>query len=245
MNATDQGREIRQSGRLGLYMACLARLLRGDKVSHLLRPSLNRRFEEIYRRGIWGKREHGHTVSGLGSELESTETLRRELPGLLDRLGTQTLLDVGCGDFNWLSQIDLKQRYIGVDVVRSVIAENTETYASDPAGNRSFLVLDATKEPLPQADTVLCRDVLFHLSFDDAARLLANIAAMKPKFLLTTSDTSVTENTDIISGDFGNINLQRPPYGLPEPQIVIRDNHVYAGRIIGVWSIDDLIGGAL
>lgn len=242
MSATDQGREIQQTGRLGLYKAYLGRLLRGDRVSHLLRPSLNRRFEEIYRRGIWGKRAHGHSASGLGSEIAATETLRRELPEVLDRLGALTLLDIGCGDFNWLSQVDLKQRYIGVDIVRSVIAENNETYASDPAGNRTFSVLDATREPLPQADTVLCRDVLFHLSFDDAARLFANIAAMKPKFLLTTSDTSVTENTDILSGDFRNINLQRPPYGLPEPQSVIRDNHVHAGRIIGVWSLDDLVG---
>jgi len=239
MSGPEDGREIQQTGRLGLYKAYLVRLLRGDRVSHLLRPSLNRRFEAIYRRGIWGKRAHGHSASGLGSEIAATETLRRELPDILERLGTQTLLDIGCGDFNWLSQVDLKQRYIGIDIVRDVIAENNGTYAAD---NRAFSVLDATRDPLPQADTVLCRDVLFHLSFDDAARLFANVAAMRPNYLLTTSDTSVTENKDIISGDFRNINLQRPPYGLPEPQIVIRDNHVYAGRVIGVWSIDDLAG---
>ena len=54
----------------------------------------------------------------------------------------------------------------------SVIFRNQERHGSP---SRSFVVADAVSDPLPEADVVLCREVLFHLGFADIRRLLGNV----------------------------------------------------------------------
>jgi hypothetical protein len=44
---------------------------------------------------------------------------------VLHDLGAQSLLDAGCGDFNWMRTVDLPGiKYIGVDVVSDLIERN-------------------------------------------------------------------------------------------------------------------------
>src|SRR5713101_3224375 len=102
-----------------------ARLLKGvlgEKLyADLRRRSLafrsNRRaFTEIYERHLWGCSE---SVSGVGSTLEGSRSIGNVLPQLLHDLGAQSLIDAGCGDFNWMRTVELPGiKYIGVDVVR-------------------------------------------------------------------------------------------------------------------------------
>jgi len=56
-------------------------------------------FAEIFQRNAWASRE---SVSGTGSELGRTYHLRRELPVVLSELNVRSLLDLPCGDFNWM-----------------------------------------------------------------------------------------------------------------------------------------------
>src|ERR1019366_3658291 len=119
------------------------------------------------------------------SELVNTDKVRRELQPLLKALGTRTLLDVGCGDFLWMKEINLDCQYIGIDIVEDVIAANRRLYASE---TRIFEHLDATIDVLPKADTVLCREVLFHLCFADIWKVLANIKRSEAVFLIATND---------------------------------------------------------
>src|SRR4051812_10120929 len=68
-------------------------------------------FTEIYRRQLWGS---GETVSGYGSTIAGTEPLRTALPLLLRKLGVRTLIDIPCGDFNWMRKVELEvDEYIG------------------------------------------------------------------------------------------------------------------------------------
>src|SRR3990172_6563117 len=56
-------------------------------------------FTYIYTRNdVWTS---GESRSGVGSELGTTETIRKELPKLLAMLDVQVFLDAPCGDFNW------------------------------------------------------------------------------------------------------------------------------------------------
>jgi hypothetical protein len=108
-----------------------------------------------------------------GSSLDKTQRLRTELPKLLRRLGTTTLLDVGCGDFTWMNEVDLLDvNYIGVDIVSSVIDEDDRLFGSP---TKRFILANAVWDKLPDADVVLCREILFRLSFDDARSTLRNI----------------------------------------------------------------------
>lgn len=61
-------------------------------------------FTMIYRRGVWRDSE---SRSGSGSNMRATEAIRAELPRMLEALQIKSLLDVPCGDFNWMKEIKL------------------------------------------------------------------------------------------------------------------------------------------
>src|SRR5579859_6379296 len=72
-------------------------------------------FSNIYNKAVWGDNE-GETLCGGGSTLYQTQIMRSKLPRVLQQLGIKTLLDAGCGDFNWLKVTNLGvEDYIGVD----------------------------------------------------------------------------------------------------------------------------------
>ena len=205
----------------------------GRPESHLQKATLAARFADIYEKDVWRFRLAAETPkSGPGSSLAATERLRAELPLLLNRLGAKTLIDVGCGDFTWMQHVALEQAYIGLDVVASVIEANREAHA---APHRRFLFADATQDEIPDGDVVLLREILFHLSFDDIARVLRNVLAKPRAYVVATSDPSTLFNSDIPTGDFRVLNLEMRPLRFPKPLHSIADDAVTPGRFLGVW----------
>ena len=224
--------------KLGLSRAHLRiRRATGQNVDHLFRPTLAERFSAIYQNRVWLNDRPSGSLSGLGSELVNTDRIRRALQPLLTELNTQTLLDVGCGDFLWMKEINLDCQYIGIDIVEDVITANDRVYASE---TRIFQKLDATIDALPKADTVLCREVIFHLCFADIWRVLANIKRSQAVFLIVTNDPSLRYNADIVSGDFRLLNLHRAPFYLPSPNLSIPDDRLSPGRTLSVWKTSEL-----
>lgn len=213
------------------------RKLRGKNVDHLFQESLSGRFSAIYENQVWLNGRAAGSKSGSGSDLQNTESVRRCLGDMLTFLGTRTLLDIGCGDFTWMKALSFSARYIGIDIVPGVIAANNALYASD---QRTFSLLDATLDPLPQADTILCREVMFHLSFRDIRRLLENIRKSRSSYLIATNDDGLGYNADILSGDFRMLNLLKPPLLFPSPMHCIPDDGVLPDRKLSVWRIADL-----
>ncbi len=71
-----------------------------------------------------------------------------------------------------MKDIQYSCRYVGIDIVPDLIKLNTAIHGSDM---RSFRVVGATTDPLPRADTLLCREVIFHLSFRDISKLIENV----------------------------------------------------------------------
>src|SRR5262249_783583 len=74
-------------------------------------------FTEIFERNIWLGDE---SRSGLGSGIVQTEIVRRALPELVRKFAVRSMLDVPCGDFNWMKSVDLDLIYIGCDIVPAV-----------------------------------------------------------------------------------------------------------------------------
>jgi SAM-dependent methyltransferase len=204
--------------------------------NHLKRQTPSDRFEEIYAQGVWQKGDQEIPKSGPGSSLQATDSLRRHLSNILDEIAAKTLLDVGCGDFTWMNQIELRQNYVGVDIVPSVIADNAR-YAGP---KRQFLCIDAVSGDLPEADIILCRETLFHLSFADGRRLLRNAFSRPRSWFLCTTESDTWFNADIHTGDYRPLNLRRPPFGFPPPYRIIEDAAVRRGRAIGVWPVQSL-----
>jgi hypothetical protein len=200
--------------------------------------SLSERFERIARTNLWGAES---SRSGLGSQIAATAGLRQALPTFLERHGIGTLLDVPCGDFTWLSTIDLRIPYIGADIVESLVRENESRYGSQHS-NRRFVHLDLTRDSLPSADAILCRDCLVHLSFENIFRAIANVQASGARYLLTTTFLEHQENTDIEDGDWRMLNLQRSPFNFPTPLDVLIEGcaeggGAYADKALGLWEL--------
>lgn len=197
------------------------------------------RFSAIYDHGLWQHSVQETPGSGEGSSLQATTLLRAALPDMLNDLEIRALVDLGCGDFTWMRTLELAQEYKGVDVVPSVIEANMRHFAN---AKRSFFCLDAADDELPDGDAILCREILFHLSFADIRSVLANCAKKERRYFMATTDSSTLINADIRSGDFRRLNLNRAPFFFPPPDRAIMDDAVEEGRKIGIWKWDRLPG---
>ena len=197
--------------------------------------SVEGKFARIYRKNKWRDPE---SVSGPGSNLEQTAMIRRELPGLLSELKVNRLLDVPCGDFNWMKEVTLPlEQYIGGDIVAELVSRNQEQYGGP---GRSFLPLNLLKDELPQVDLILCRDCLVHFSFADIERALARMRASGSKYLLTTTYTRVEQNRDILTGEWRTLNLELAPFDFPVPLRVIDEqcpDPRYADKHLALWTL--------
>lgn len=70
-----------------------------------------KRFEHIYKHNAWVGIS---SVSGRGSDFDQAETIIMELPLLFEEFHVTSILDIPCGDFNWMRKINLKNyRYTG------------------------------------------------------------------------------------------------------------------------------------
>jgi hypothetical protein len=197
-------------------------------------------FTSIHQRNAWRGDE---STSGPGAGLEATAALRSELPRLLAELGCGSLLDAPCGDLCWLEQAALPvDSYCGIDIVEAVIAANRCRHG---ARGRTFLCLNLCRDPLPEADVVLCRDGLVHLSFRDARAALANFRASGASWLLATTFPRHEENQDALTGEWRPLNLELPPFRLPPPRALLdercgEDGGRYADKSLGLWRLADV-----
>jgi 2-polyprenyl-3-methyl-5-hydroxy-6-metoxy-1,4-benzoquinol methylase len=177
---------------------------------------LKKVFTEIYESNSWTSSE---SRSGLGSELISTETIRKELPEVFKKFNIKSVLDIPCGDFNWMNNVDLKEvHYIGADIVENMIEDNKNNFK-----DYEFKVLDITEDDLPEVDLIFARDILGHFDYENIEKTIKNIIRSGSKYLLTTSFTKWEYNIDIKNGDWRPINLMLKPF-LFKPIYLINEN---------------------
>jgi len=213
------------------------RKLRGENVDHLLQESLSERFAAVYENRVWLNGRTAGSLSGCGSEMANTERVRAHLGELLKSLNACSLLDIGCGDFTWMKDVSFPFPYMGIDIVPGVVEKNKALYRSE---QRTFQLLDATHDKLPQADAILCREVLFHLSFADIRRLIQNVRRSGASFLIATNDNNLRYNADILSGDFRLLNLHKSPFFFPSCALAMADDGVSSGRTLSTWKLSDV-----
>jgi SAM-dependent methyltransferase len=197
-------------------------------------------FRGYFQRNKWGDAE---SRSGKGSNLAATATLRRLLPATLRDLGVRSVLDLPCGDFHWMSQVDLPGiDYLGGDIVPEMIAENLARHERNGV---SFEVIDLISGPVPRADLIFCRDCLVHLSFAHACAALDNIRDSGSEWLLTTTFPGIAANADISTGQWRKIDLTLPPFSLPPPVRLVEEGEGHLkgqkpDKMLGLWRIVDL-----
>ena len=198
------------------------------------------RFARMYETNLWSGAE---SRSGVGSSLAATARLRERLPPLLRALGVRRLLDVPCGDFHWMSHVDLAGiEYVGGDIVPALVEEARRRHGR---ADRRFVVVDLTTGPLPAADAVLCRDALVHLSVANVWRALRTIRASGAAWLITTTFPGRGPAPDVADGDWRPLDLEAPPFAFPAPHALLvegceEEDGAYADKSLGVWRVDAL-----
>ena len=164
-------------------------------------------FSKIYKEDLW------QGGSGAGSKLENVKEYVDILQKYIDKPEVKTVLDLGCGDWQFSKFLDLSSvLYLGVDVVDSVIDSNIHLYS---ASNIDFISRDITTYELPQVDLIICKDVLQHLCNKDVISVLVKIIKSS-KFALITNDfnSESTGNRDIENGDYRYLDLTLSPFFL-------------------------------
>lgn len=219
----------------------LDRALNNIYINCRLRSKSNEEiFTHIFKHNIWGGKE---SVSGRGSDSDQTGILIEELQSVLSYPDISTMLDIPCGDFHWMSNVNLDNiDYMGADIVAELVEQNIKHYQRSGV---NFQKLNIISDALPKADLVFTRDCLVHLSFQDIFASLNNVCDSGSKYFLTTTYPERTKNHDIHTGSWRCLNLECAPFKLPEPIKRINEGctetcGVYADKALGLWRVADI-----
>ena len=202
-------------------------------------------FNNIKEKNIWGSSE---SLSGPGSENTQTRVLESELPGLFRTYDIKSILDIPCGDFNWMKNVvcpyarENELKYIGADIVDSLINEVSAKYGSE---RMEFLKLNLITDELPKVDLIFVRDCFVHFSYKDIQKAMLNIKKSRSKYLMSTTFTHHRYNHNIPTGDWRPINLQEAPFNFPEPEYTLIEkcthgDGAYQDKAMGMWRMEVL-----
>jgi len=175
-------------------------------------------FDEIYRTNFWG---YG---SGEGSLEINTRAYRGYLGCFLRERGVRSIVDMGCGDWQFSQLVEWGNRdYRGYDVATSVIEKNRETHAK---AGVSFHHYSGDPDELPSADLLIAKDVLQHVPNSTVAATLRNLP--RYRFALLTNCIAPygdTVNNDIEAGDFRYLDLTKKPFNLVATEVLRFNNY--------------------
>ncbi len=187
------------------------------------------------------------SVSGEGSSLDQTSIIRMELTKIIREYHCQSMLDIPCGDFNWMKLLDLDDiKYTGADIVPSLVSDLNDKYASP---SKKFVCLDIVADKLPTVDLILCRDLFVHLSSREIFRSIRNIKLSGSTWLITTNFTRSRHYLDTPSFSRGvpwrPINFSFPPFNFPTAVRTINENctehgNDYVDKSLSLYKVRDL-----
>jgi len=193
-------------------------------------------FDRIYKDNVWNGID---SRSGPGSGIVPTRHVGEFIDQFVAQESIHTMLDFGCGDCNWMSNIP---GYLGVDVSQEAIrlAQRKHPF-------RAFRVITGVRDLLgTHWDMVFSRDVMQHSSTERNRDFLAAIASFDPRWMMLSTYRDGI-NDSIEDGAYFRINLNAEPYNLLEPDIWVPDGFDYfsdtrnadrdPGRFMGVWRM--------
>ena len=197
-----------------------------------------------------------YTVCGPGSTISAAKYVLRELPLLVERYDIKSILDMPCGDYNWMRKMKFKSEvtYIGADYNETLIETNKSRYS-----DVDFRVINAIVDPIPTVDLVFCRDLFIHFPFEETKTALANIKASGSKYLLTTTFSwrsfpprDIVRNAENKMAPWTRLNLFMEPFNMPPCIDFIvefnqeRDNPNpdqnigFGDKILALWEINSI-----
>jgi hypothetical protein len=164
-------------------------------------------FEEVYKKGIWGKGKG----SGTGSSPKYCAKYMEYVQGLIDSRRYDIAIDFGCGDWQFSQHMNWDHiSYLGIDIVGSVVDEARERSKheftilvldfSDPEVVRNTLKMYSNYSIL-----MLVKDVFQHWEDHEIREFLDTIDDLRPRGTLLTAN---------------NWRYIRKPREIPNPRVL-------------------------
>ena len=209
----------------------------------------NKKFQYIYKSKYWQNIENG-SLSGSGSNIISTEKIRIELKDFISKYKISSIIDIPCGDWEWMSMFDLSNiEYVGYDVVQELITLNNKKYKSK---NINFAVKNLIYDSLPKTDFIIIRDMLNHLDESDIHKCIKNLQNSEFQFIGITNFPDINDNITNILGDkfrlgdrWRPINFSIKPFNLNHPLINLNDScdltETDKMKYLSIWKKDSFI----
>ena len=183
-------------------------------------------FTKVYLANLWGDET---SVSGPGSSMEQTTEIRIQILQLIRKYKINTIIDAPCGDFNWMQELvksieDEIDQYLGVDIVEELVNENNKKYQTSKI---NFKQIDITRNVVPIADLIICRDCFLHLSYRNIFKILKNFRKSGAKFILASSYIE-HKNSNVLNYSIGGraLNLASFPFNVKNPTEIINENYI-------------------
>ena len=186
-------------------------------------------FKSILKSFHWrdyNKPKLGESVSGLGSDLDICEKLITDLHFFMDKHKIKTILDLACGDFNWMRKlIELHtniQAYRGLDIVDEIVEKNNISYSNEKI---RFVNCDVVQDDLPNNfDLVIIRDFFIHISNKDINEVILKVKKINARYMAINTQSTVEKNIDLFAfGHHRDINIEKTPFNLNNPYLKLKD----------------------
>lgn len=188
---------------------------------------MKRVFEHIYEHDMWGN------GSGEGSLPVHARPYANFLQRFLRERGIRSVVDFGCGDWQFSRTIDWGQtEYRGYDIVTQVILANRAQYQTE---RTTFHEIEAPYGDLPRADLLIAKDVLQHWSDRSIFDFLPVLTRFRYALITNcVNPAGPTANLPIKDGAFRYLDLRLPPFNLPAREVFSFTNHrTLADRVFG------------
>lgn len=167
------------------------------------------------------------TKCGGGSKVSENIDTILFMDAIIETYRPVTIVDLGCGDFNWMRFVDLSDAYyLGCDWV----FHNDMTIHE--ADNINFVKCNIAEFKIPSCSIIVCKDVLIHMTNEQTMAVLGNIRKSKSKFLLATS-YDVPDNNRVIN-NYAPLNMEKDPFNMGSP---ISSLKLKAGKQFNLYKL--------
>ncbi len=206
-------------------------------------------FTKVYEELGWSIFQQ-ESVSGTGSTLENTEILRSELPKVCKKYNINNIVDIACGDFNWMKEIVNEfEYYRGVDIVDALVKSNKDKYKKK--NHIEFIKADVINDfgkciEGKIFDAIILKDVLVHFPNEYVSTVLKSLNDSPIRYVFITHFNSIEANTDITEfNGWRPQNFTLSPWEMNKPlesissptEIYKWDNNDNSDKTLSLWKI--------
>ncbi|HSX20388.1 MAG TPA: class I SAM-dependent methyltransferase [Gammaproteobacteria bacterium] len=169
-------------------------------------------FSEIYATDEW------QGGSGPGSNPQNAAPYMTLLQQYFYDPRFNVIVDLGCGDWQIMRNIQIPdgKKYLGFDVVPSVIETNERQFTKSNVGFYHITGLRAFKAKNISGDLLIVKDVMQHWPFSEIEYFIMKILP-NFKYALITNQYEINDplhNRDMPMGPYHSLGLLGPPFNL-------------------------------